>query len=85
MNLFKSKAEKEFKVDIISSEIMELSQNEWQAIIKGRPYWAKDNVKTINFAKFLCYYTAKKACILSISSSLNPSYSLRYLRLLYTP
>lgn len=63
MNLFKTNAEKEFKVDIISSEIMELAQNEWQAIIKGRPYWAKDNVKTINFAKFLCYYTAKKTCM----------------------
>ena len=63
MNLFKTNAEKEFKVDIISSEYMEMAQNEWQAIIKGRPYWAKDNVKTINFAKFLCYYTAKKTCM----------------------
>ncbi len=73
MNLFKTNAEKEFKVDIISSEIMELAQNEWQAIIKGRPYWVKDNVKTINFAKFLCYYTAKKTCMdLNVTVSGSP-------------
>ena len=77
MNLFKTNAEKEFKVDIISSEIMEMAQNEWQAIIKGRPYWAKDNVKTINFAKFLCYYTAKKTCMdlnVTVSGSARADY-----------
>lgn len=63
MNLFRTNAEKEFNVDIIASPQMENSQSEWQAIIKGRPYWAKKNTKTINFAKFLCYYTAKKTCM----------------------
>ena len=60
MNLFKISAEKEFNVDIISSDLMEMAQIEWQNIIKGRPYWMSKNVRTINFAKFLCYYTSKK-------------------------
>lgn len=63
MNLFKTNAEKEFGVDIISSDLMEMAQIEWQNIIKGRPYWMSKNVRTINFAKFLCYYTSKKTCL----------------------
>lgn len=63
MNLFKTSAEKEFNVDIISSDLMEMAQIEWQNIIKGRPYWVSKNVRTINFAKFLCYYTSKKTCL----------------------
>lgn len=63
MNLFKTSAEKEFNVDIISSDLMEMAQLEWQNIIKGRPYWMSKNVRTINFAKFLCYYTSKKTCL----------------------
>lgn len=63
MNLFKTSAEKEFGVDIISSDFMEIAQTEWQNIIKGRPYWTSDDVRTINFAKFLCYYTSKKTCL----------------------
>lgn len=63
MNLFKTSAEKEFNVDIISSDLMEMVQIEWQNIIKGRPYWLKENARTINFAKFLCYYTSKKTCL----------------------
>lgn len=63
MNLFKTSAEKEFNVDIISSDLMEMAQIEWQNIIKGRPYWMSKNVRTINFAKFLCYYTSKKTCL----------------------
>lgn len=55
MNLFRKNAEKEFNVDIIASPQMENAQSDWQAIIKGIPYWAKKNTKTINFAKFLCY------------------------------
>lgn len=63
MNLFKTSAEKEFGVDIISSDLMERAQIEWRNIIKGRPYWTSENVRTINFAKFLCYYTSKKTCL----------------------
>lgn len=63
MNLFKTSAEKEFNVDIISSDLMETAQLEWQNIIKGRPYWMSKTVRTINFAKFLCYYTSKKTCL----------------------
>ena len=63
MNLFKTSAEKEFNVDIISSDLMEMAQVEWQSIIKGKPYWLSDSVHTINFAKLLCYYTSKKTCL----------------------
>ena len=42
---------------------MEMAQAEWQNIIKGRPYWISESVRTINFAKFLCYYTSKKTCL----------------------
>ena len=50
MNLFKTSAEKEFNVDIISSDLMEIAQTEWQNIIKGVPYWLKKNVRTINLS-----------------------------------
>ena len=38
MNLLKTSAEEEFNVDIISSDLMENAQVEWQSIIKGRQY-----------------------------------------------
>ena len=63
MSLFKTSAEKEFDVDIISSGLMENAQTEWKNIIKGKPYWLGKSVRTINFAKFLCYYTSKKTCL----------------------
>ena len=63
MNLFKTNAEKEFDVKIISSELMELAQIEWDNIIKNKPYWKTPSIRTINFAKFLCYYTSKKTCM----------------------
>lgn len=77
MNLFKTNAEKEFGVDIISSDLMEMAQMEWQNIIKGRPYWTSKSVRTINFAKFLCYYTSKKTCLdfnVTISGSKRADY-----------
>ena len=63
MNLFKTSAEKEFNVDIIDSDLMEIAQSEWRQIIQGIPSWVSDSVSTINFAKFLCYYTSKKTCL----------------------
>ena len=78
MNLFKTSAEKEFKVDIISSDLMEMAQIEWQSIIKGRPYWKSDSVRTINFAKFLCYYTSKKTC-LDLNVTINGSERADYI------
>lgn len=78
MNLFKTSAEKEFKVDIISSDLMEMAQLEWQNIIKGRPYWKSDSVRTINFAKFLCYYTSKKTC-LDLNVTINGSERADYI------
>lgn len=78
MNLFKTSAEKEFNVDIISSDLMEMAQIEWQNIIKGRPYWMSDSVQTINFAKFLCYYTSKKTC-LDLKVTINGSDRANYI------
>lgn len=78
MNLFKTNAEKEFGVDIISSDLMEVAQIEWQHIIKGKPYWMSKNVRTINFAKFLCYYTSKKTC-LDLNVTINGSERADYL------
>ena len=63
MNIFKNNAQKEFNVDIISSELMEIAQIQWNNIIKGQPYWLKPNVRTIHFAKFICQYTSKKTCM----------------------
>ncbi len=65
MNLFKSDAEKEFGVDILSSSTMENAQQMWSDIIGNTPYWLDDEagIRTINFAKFLCSYTSKKACM----------------------
>lgn len=68
MNVFKTNAKKEFNVEIISSDLMELAQTTWSNIIKEQPYWLSETTRTINFGKFICYYTAKKTCLdLSIS------------------
>lgn len=65
MNLFKSEAEEKFKVDIIRSGRMEMEQIKWAQIIDGKPPWLdpNDGIVTINFAKFISYYTAKKICL----------------------
>lgn len=65
MNILKTHAEKEFNVRIITSETMEAAQCTWNNIIKGVPYWLSEDrdIRTINFAKFLCRYTARKACL----------------------
>ena len=65
MRLFMGAAVKEFDVDVISSVKMESAQIEWQNIINGTPYWLDipAGIETINFAKFLCYYTSKKTCL----------------------
>lgn len=65
MNLFKNEAEKKFNTDIISSAAMEDAQHKWAMIINGTPPWvdAEDGIGTINFAKFISYYCAKKICL----------------------
>lgn len=65
MRLFMGAAVKEFDVDVISSAKMETAQIAWQNIINGTPYWldVDAGIETINFAKFLCYYTSKKTCL----------------------
>lgn len=63
MSILSSRVEKEFNVKIITSPGMETAQREWKDIVQGYPYWANENVRTINFAGFLCRYTAKKACL----------------------
>ena len=63
MNLFKSEAQNKFDVKVISSNQMEAAQATWSNIIHGIPYWADEDIRTINFAKYLCYYTSKKVCL----------------------
>ena len=65
MNLFKSEAESKFHTDIIRSAAMELEQKKWAMIINGTPPWIDedDGIVTINFAKFISYYCAKKICL----------------------
>ena len=55
MNLFKSEAEKQFNVDIVSSVMMEAAQSRWINLINGTPAWIdkEGGIETINFAKFL--------------------------------
>lgn len=77
MSIIKTHVKKEFDVNLISSTMMEMAQNEWQQIIAGRPYWIDEDIKTINFAKFLCQYTSKKTCLdlnVSISGSERADY-----------
>lgn len=77
MSILKTHAKKEFNVSLISSAAMESAQNLWQQIIAGRPYWLDEDIKTINFAKFLCQYTSKKTCLelnISISGSARADY-----------
>lgn len=61
--MFIKTAEKEFDVKVISSQTFELEQKKWNRIIKGKPDWLTKNVRTINFAKFICYYASKKTCM----------------------
>lgn len=65
MDLFKSEAESKFHTDIIRSAQMEYEQKKWAHIIDGKPPWldVKDGIETINFAKFISYYCAKKICL----------------------
>ncbi len=65
MNLFMSEAKEKFNVKVITSDKMEIAQLTWSNIIKELPPWLNptDGVETINFAKFLCQYTAKKTCL----------------------
>lgn len=71
MKFFRTDAEKEFNVEFITSPEIENSQQRWNDIIKGSPFWVdpkNNDIRTINFAKFLCQYTAKKSCMdLSVS------------------
>jgi len=65
MNVFKSEAEKKFQAEIIRSTEMEIAQKRWAMIINDNPPWkdAKDGIVTINFAKFISYFCAKKICL----------------------
>lgn len=77
MSILKTHAEKEFNVNLITSAAMETAQNMWQLIIAGRPCWTDENIKTINFAKFLCQYASRKTCLelkISVSGSERAEY-----------
>ncbi len=80
MNIFKTEAEKKFNAEIISNAKMEAAQAEWEHIINATPYWLnhKDDIETINFAKFICQYTAKKVC-LELNVTINGSERADYI------
>lgn len=64
--MFKRKdATKAFGTDVILSTEMESAITAWYNIIGSRPPWVSkdDDVKTINFAKFMAADTAKKICL----------------------
>lgn len=63
MDIFRQQAVNKFDADIIASDLMEMAQNEWKSIIDGRPHWQTENIRSINFAKFICQYVAKKTCL----------------------
>lgn len=63
MSIFRNNAERDFHVKSASSEIMEITQTTWNSIIQNNPPWKSDDIRPINFAKFLCYYTSKKTCM----------------------
>ena len=63
MSLFGKQAADKFSVQTITSAMMESAQAEWGRIISGHPAWETENIKSINFAKFICQYTAKKTCL----------------------
>lgn len=65
-NMFRTKdAKKAFNIDPILSARMEYAIADWGRIVSGKPVWLskEDDVRTINFAKFLCSDTAKKICL----------------------
>lgn len=63
--MFKSDAKKIFNTDILLSDKMEKSIKLWNDIASGEPPWLskEDDVRTINFAKFICSDIAKKTCL----------------------
>ncbi len=65
-NMFRTKdAKKAFNIDPILSARMEYAIADWERIVSGKPVWMskEDDIRTINFAKFLCSDTAKKICL----------------------
>lgn len=63
MSFFKADIENTFNIKTISSETMREYQMLWENLVKGSPDWLDENTSTINFAKFVSQYTAKKTCL----------------------
>ena len=81
-NMFRTKdAKKAFNIDPILSARMEYAIADWGRIVSGKPVWLskEDDVRTINFAKFLCSDTAKKIC-LDIDVNVDGSARAEYLK-----
>lgn len=80
MNLLKKDIEKQFKVTEISNDRMEAEKVKWNSIVSGHPAWLDraDNIKTINFAKFISSWVAKKV-ILELNVSIEGSERAEYI------
>lgn len=63
MNLFRKNVQTEFGVKVITSVQLENAQQVWNDIVSGNPEWIGKDIRTINFAQFICAYTAKKVCM----------------------
>ena len=72
MNLLNLEATKQFNATPIQNDRMEVAKTKWNNVAAGHPEWldAEDNIRTINFGKFIASWAAKKATLeLSVSIS----------------
>lgn len=78
---FLSRAKEEFKIEPITTQEMTGFVNKCLNIYQGKPPWldAKDNIKTINFAKSICSETARLAT-LAISINITGSKRAEWLQ-----
>lgn len=60
----KREAEKQFNVTTRESR-MEIEKTKWNRVVSGHPEWldAEDDIRTINFGKFISSWAAKKATL----------------------
>lgn len=80
MNWLKRDAEKNFNVTSIQSDKMEAEKAKWNRIVAGHPYWLnkEDDIRTINFAKFISSWVAKKT-ILELDVNIEGSERAEYI------
>lgn len=84
--LFTNRAKEEFNVSSVVSTTMENEIKKWGDIFKGVPYWANEDIKTINMAKSVCSEVARLATLaigISISGSARAEWLQKQIDALY--